>query len=268
VSAAYTTINNRGDEPLRLVSAATSAAGIVEIHEMIMQNDVMQMRPIDGLDIPAGGSAVLEQGGYHIMLLELAAPLIEGSAIPLTLTFDVVNEDGSLQGMPFEVILAAPVLSEPPLADFAFSSTWARPTVTEMAMELATPEATAEMGGMGGMGAMHASSDVSAAYMTITNLGSADDVLIAASSPAAGIVEIHEVIMQNDVMQMRPVEGGIPLPAGESASLEPGGLHIMLLDLQMPLVEGTAIPITLTFESGAQLTVAAPVIDRLMMGME
>ena len=265
VSAAYTTITNTGDEPLRLVAASSPVAGIVEIHEMIMENDVMQMRPIEGLDVPAGGSAVLEQGGYHIMLLDLQEALVEGTAIPLTLLFDAVNEDGSLHGMPFEVILAAPVLSEPPATDFAFSRTWARPTMSEMTMEMATPEATAEMGGMGDM---HASVDVSAAYMQITNNSGADDVLVAASSPAAGLVEIHEMIMENDIMQMRPIEGGIPIAAGATASLEPGGLHIMLMELQMPLVEGTAIPITLTFASGAELTIAVPVIDRLLMAME
>jgi periplasmic copper chaperone A len=79
------------------------------------------------------------------------------------------------------------------------------------------------------------------------NLKSASDAaLVSASSPAAGIVEIHEMAMDGGVMKMRAVEK-LPLPAGKPVDLKPGGYHVMLMDLKQPLKEGETIPVTLTF---------------------
>jgi copper(I)-binding protein len=69
----------------RLLAASSPAAGVTEIHEMVMQGDVMKMRAIDGLDLPAGQPVPLKPGGYHVMLMELKAPLAEGATVPLTL---------------------------------------------------------------------------------------------------------------------------------------------------------------------------------------
>ena len=95
---------------------------------------------------------------------------------------------------------------------------------------------------------------VSAAYLTIKNAGDAD-TLIAASTDVAGKVELHTMDMANGVMRMREVEGGIALPANETVSLKPGGLHIMLLGLDAPLVEGETFPLTLTFEQAGEIVV-------------
>lgn len=78
----------KSDADARLVSAASPVAGVVEIHEMFMDKDVMKMSPIPGLDLPAGRDVELKPGGYHVMLLELAAPLQSGQKVPITLTFD------------------------------------------------------------------------------------------------------------------------------------------------------------------------------------
>src|SRR5664280_2291209 len=66
-------------------------------------------------------------------------------------------------------------------------------------------------------------SKVGAGYMTITNKGTAADRLVSASSPAAGKVEIHEMKMQDGIMKMRELAGGLPIEAGNAAALAPGG---------------------------------------------
>ncbi|NOG50900.1 MAG: copper chaperone PCu(A)C [Chloroflexi bacterium] len=90
----------------------------------------------------------------------------------------------------------------------------------------------------------------SAAYGVLVNLGAEDDTLIAASTEAAEAVELHEMKMgDGDVMMMRPVEGGFAAPANGFTVLEPGGLHIMLINLTAPLVAGEELAITLTFRT-------------------
>ncbi|QCB48270.1 copper chaperone PCu(A)C [Hydrogenophaga sp. PAMC20947] len=73
---------------VRLVSVSSAAAGVAEIHEMSMENDVMKMRQIDGLDLNAGKATELKPGGFHIMLMDLKAPLKGGDSVPMTLTFE------------------------------------------------------------------------------------------------------------------------------------------------------------------------------------
>jgi periplasmic copper chaperone A len=84
-------IRNSGASADRLVSASTPAAGRVEIHRMQMQGDVMQMRAVPALDIPAGATVVMKHGvadGHHMMLIDLKAPLKDGDLFPVTLTFE------------------------------------------------------------------------------------------------------------------------------------------------------------------------------------
>lgn len=72
--------------------------------------------------------------------------------------------------------------------------------------------------------------------------------LVAASSPAAGLVEIHEMSMAGDVMKMRALPGGLALPAGKAVELKPGGYHVMLMDLKQQLKPGDTVAVTLVFE--------------------
>ncbi len=89
VGAGYLTIANKGASDDRLVSAASPAAGVAQIHEMKMEGDVMKMTELpDGLLIPAGGSVALSPGGVHIMFMDLKQAFAEGSSIPVTLTFE------------------------------------------------------------------------------------------------------------------------------------------------------------------------------------
>ncbi len=84
------------------------------------------------------------------------------------------------------------------------------------------------------------------AFMKITAKENAK--LIAGSSPAAGVVEIHEMKMEKDVMKMAALPNGLDLPAGKAVELKPGGYHVMLMDLKAPLAKDTTVPVTLTFQ--------------------
>ncbi len=92
-------------------------------------------------------------------------------------------------------------------------------------------------------------------YAVITNAGQEDDTLIAAVTEAAGRVELHEMILEDDVMRMREVAGGIPVPAGGTVVLRPGGLHLMLMAPTGAAAVGETRDVTLTFASGAEMTV-------------
>jgi periplasmic copper chaperone A len=74
-------------EATQLVGVSTPLAGVAEVHEMKMEGEVMKMRAIGKLDLPAGRSVELKPGGYHIMLLDLKQPLEQGSTVPMTLSF-------------------------------------------------------------------------------------------------------------------------------------------------------------------------------------
>lgn len=86
-----------------------------------------------------------------------------------------------------------------------------------------------------------------------------DDRLVAASSPAAAIVEIHEHIKDQGVMRMREVPGGIQVPANSPVIMAPGGYHIMLINVTTPLQAGTTIPLTLQFEHAGTVELTIPV---------
>jgi len=96
-------------------------------------------------------------------------------------------------------------------------------------------------------------------YMAITNNGDTADRLVGAAGDAAERMELHTHNMVDGVMQMRPVEGGIDLPPGETVHLEPQGLHIMLMGLDAPLVEGERFTVTLSFEQAGEISVEAAI---------
>lgn len=84
------------------------------------------------------------------------------------------------------------------------------------------------------------------AFMKIT--ARENSKLVALSSPVAGVVEVHEMKMDGDVMKMRAVEGGLDLPAGKTVELKPGGYHVMLMDLKAALPKDSMVPLTLVFK--------------------
>lgn len=113
-----------------------------------------------------------------------------------------------------------------------------------------------------------AAQDSGAVYLTITS--PSDDALVSASVDAsvAASAELHETMMHSTGSTMAGDMGGsmmmhkvdeIALPAGEAVALKPGGHHIMLMDLAVPLTTGSMIAVTLTLKSGATITVEAEV---------
>jgi hypothetical protein len=120
---------------------------------------------------------------------------------------------------------------------------------------MGTAEATGEaMGEMDGM----MSGVTSAAYMIIRNPGDAPDRLIKAESDVANIVELHTSEMKDGVMSMRQVEA-IEAPANGEVTLEPGGFHVMLIDVTKDLKVGDTVNLTLTFENAGEMDVQATV---------
>jgi copper(I)-binding protein len=89
----------------------------------------------------------------------------------------------------------------------------------------------------------------SGAYMTLT--AREPLVLTGASTPVAGVAEVHQMRMEGDVMHMAPVEGGLKLVPGTPVELKPGGYHIMLMSLKTQLRPQTTVPLTLHFRNAA-----------------
>ena len=98
-----------------------------------------------------------------------------------------------------------------------------------------------------------------AAYITISNGGAEADRLIAAMTPVAKKAAIHTHMMQGGIMKMRPVKA-VEVNPGEPTVFMPGGLHIMLMGLKAPLVEGNTFPLTLTFERSGMVEVQVRVL--------
>lgn len=96
-----------------------------------------------------------------------------------------------------------------------------------------------------------------AAYFTLSS--PSGDVLLGASSPVAALASVHEMRMDGAIMRMRAVEGGLPLPAGQAVTLQPGGYHVMLEQLTGPLKQGQTIPLRLTFRNAPPVDLQVPV---------
>jgi len=99
---------------------------------------------------------------------------------------------------------------------------------------------------------------VAAAYLTLTNRGG-ETALTGVETPLAGHAAVHATIDEDGVMRMRMVDR-IPLAAGASVTLQPGALHIMLMGLAQPLVEGDRLPLRLSFDDGGHVDTELPVL--------
>jgi copper(I)-binding protein len=81
-----------GKSNARLVGASSPVAKVVEVHNMKVENGVMKMFPVEGIDLPAGKPVKLAPGGYHVMLMDLQKPLNAGDKVPMKLTFELANK--------------------------------------------------------------------------------------------------------------------------------------------------------------------------------
>jgi copper(I)-binding protein len=98
-----------------------------------------------------------------------------------------------------------------------------------------------------------------AGYLTVTNNGSAPDRLTCVGTDAAAQCQIHTMNMENGVMKMRPVEGGLEIKPGETVALKPGGDHMMFVKLKHPLETGKTVEATLQFEKAGTVKIEFPV---------
>ena len=94
----------------RLVGASSPVAGVAEVHEMAMEGDVMKMRAVPVLELPAGKTVQLKPGSYHLMLMDLKSPLAKDSTLPLTLRFK------DAKGVESKLDLLVPVATVAPAA--------------------------------------------------------------------------------------------------------------------------------------------------------
>lgn len=124
---------------------------------------------------------------------------------------------------------------EPAAESIRVDDAWSRPTMPGMSMGVA--------------------------YFTLTNGTDVDDALIAASTPVAARVEMHETSMEDGMARMRPLTE-IAVPARGRVAVKPGGIHLMLVDLAQPLPDGSHVPMTLEFRNAGKLAVELSVESR------
>lgn len=100
-----------------------------------------------------------------------------------------------------------------------------------------------------------------AIYLTLINGTGAPERLLSAESPLAATVEFHETVNDNGVLRMQPQPDGFEIPAGGSLAFQPGGKHIMLVELSQPLAVGDTVELTLNFAQAGPMVISASVVE-------
>lgn len=150
--------------------------------------------------------------------------------------------------------------------NITLQTAWARPvtigdaaaTTEAMDHSMHSDHAAMTATGTAMDGTTGASGVTGAAYMVIVNTGNAPDQLLKVATDVAGAAELHNVLMENNVAQMRPAPV-VEVPAGGQVELRPGGSHVMLVDVKRTLQPGDVVPLTLTFQNAGEIQVNAEV---------
>jgi periplasmic copper chaperone A len=108
-------------QPMQIVGVSTPVAGTAELHQMKLEGDLMLMRPVSKLDLPAGRMVELKPGGYHLMLQDLKQPLAPGTTVPLTLLLR------DAKGAQSKLELKLPVATRAPAATSAVPTDGRKP---------------------------------------------------------------------------------------------------------------------------------------------
>jgi hypothetical protein len=238
-SAAYMTIENRGNHPIALVSASTSIAAMVQIHETTVVDNVARMGEVEGgIVIAAGESTELSPGGLHIMLMDLVRDLSPGEAIALTLTFEMRETDAE----PMELVVGAVVQDTPPeLTDVVvmqaliFDSANPEPphAVEEALAGIELPEGIL-------------------ALVTVENRGESD-------APFAGALHMNEAVLLYALIDGELFEvDEYDMGSGESAQFV-----VAFGALEMMGIDTGAMPFTLMLSDDRVLPVAGVLADGL-----
>ena len=153
-------------------------------------------------------------------------------------------------GVALTVLLLAVLLAAcggPSGPSVQIEDVWARPA---MAMK------ESEGSGEGGMGQdMMGMAGTGAVFMLIKNEGQEADRLVGGQTDVAKVVEIHETIMEGDVMKMQMLADGVEVPAGGEVLLKPGSYHVMLIGMKQDLKLGDTFGLDLEFEKSGTITV-------------
>ena len=96
---------------------------------------------------------------------------------------------------------------------------------------------------------------IAGGYMTVKNTGTEPDRLVGGSAENAAELQLHEMKMEQGVMKMRELKGGLEIKPGETVELKPGGLHVMFVGLKQPLRQGDRLKASLKFERAGAITV-------------
>lgn len=143
-------------------------------------------------------------------------------------------------------VLTAGLIAAVPLAGCSKTET---PTATDAAKTVTVSDQWVKAADTG----------MTAVFGTLKNSGKDEVTVVSATSPAAGRMELHEVVGQPGSTTMRPKEGGFVIPAGGTQVLAPGADHLMMMDLKAPLAVGSDVEVTLTFKDGSTLPFTAQV---------
>lgn len=236
-----------------LVAADSPVAKHVEVHEMAMEGNVMKMRQVPSVALPAGKTVELKPGGYHIMLIDLHGQMKEDAQVPLTLTFE--NSDGVRSTLQIQ----APVR---PLAQgHASQGHGMQPAHGHSPSGLADPATAPRPEGVSVDDCWIRALPnrlPAAGYFRIRNSGERDAVLVGAQAEAFGKAMLHTHRNVNGMSAMVHVDKVI-VPAGGGFDFAPGGHHVMLEQPASDLQSGSRLPITLWFEGGRALRVECDV---------
>lgn len=252
--------NEMGMRPSDLTAAMSPVA---EAATIVAGEDLCNAESVEDVMIAQGQIVTFNDENLAVRLT-MAEDYEAGTPFNLDLAFGMMDAEMNEDEEAARVRVGVPVVdTTPDPAPFVINaaSVWARPTVAGDMMGDMDDEGDMDMDDEDDMDMMMGAT--SAVYMNITNATDTDTSLVSGTTEITEIVEIHETSLdENDVMRMRPIEAGILVPAGGEATLRPGGFHVMLLDPQ-PMAPGDTITLTLTFEDGETVTVAAPVEDRV-----
>jgi hypothetical protein len=102
-----------------------------------------------------------------------------------------------------------------------------------------------------------------AAYMNISNNSDSPITITGVTADFADMVQIHQTVVENDMAHMQHMDNGLRIGAGETMRLEPGGYHVMLMNVQWALNEGETVTLSITFDTGEAITVETPVRNNL-----
>lgn len=131
-----------------------------------------------------------------------------------------------------------------------------KPLITAFALSLALFACATEAGTLkinhAWVRATPPNAQVAGAFLSIENTSTKPDRLLSASTDVAAKVEIHEMKMDGELMQMRQLSDGLPIPAKQTVTLKPGGIHLMLIAPKRAIVEGQKVAITLVFEKAGK----------------